>query len=124
MYNSFELIQSKNTFKLQQYAHAIYIQSEHLENSVVAEIGNCGLEFTNELVEYHSQEELEYQIIALERFAFNVAKFTALLPHMPKDLVLFPPVEEMSRWSNNFYYALQHEYARKKSQYRNLRKFD
>lgn len=124
MYNSFELIQSKSTFKIQKYANAVLRQGKHLQHSVVSEIGNCGMEITNEMIVYHEQKELINQLDSLKRFSFNVAKFTALLPHIPGDLILFPPVDEMSRWSNDFYYALQNEYARKKGQYYSLRKFN
>ena len=124
MYNSFELIHSKHTFKLQKYLHAILVQSEGSENSVLNDIGNCGVKLTSEMLAFHEQDQLVSQIESLERFTIYVAKIMALLPHIPKDMSLFPTVDEMSNWSHHFYYVLLQEHARKKEQYRNLRKLN
>ena len=121
MYNSFELIHSKHTFNLQKYVHAILVQSKGYDNSVLNDIGSCGLNLTSEMLEFHEQDQLLKQIESLERFTLYVAKIMALLPHIPKDINLFPCVDEMSNWSQHFYYVLQQEHARKKAQYRNLR---
>ena len=124
MYNSFELIHSKHTFKLQKYVHAILVQSHGYDNSVLNDIGTCGLNLTSEMLKFHEQNQLVGQIESLERFTFYVAKIMALLPHIPKDINLFPSVDEMSNWSHHFYYVLQQEHARKKGQYRTLRKLN
>ncbi len=124
MYNSFELIHSKHTFKLQKYVHAILVQSNGYDNSILNDIGKCGLNLASEMLEFHEQDELVKQIKSLERFTFYVAKIMALLPHIPKDIHLFPCVDEMSNWSHRFYYVLQQEHARKQGQYENLRKLN
>lgn len=124
MYDSYELINSKHTFKLQKYVHAILVQSEGYDNSVLNDLGACGLNLTSEMLEFHEKDQLVSQIESLERFTFYVAKIMTLLPHIPDDINLFPSVDEMSNWSHHFYYVLQQEHARKKGQYRTLRKLN
>lgn len=121
MYNSLELIQSKSTFQIQKYGASIMFQSRDFQNSVVKELNACLQDITAVMMDYHEHEQLKEQIKILEQFSWNVAKFTALLPHLPEHIVVFPPKEEMSKQSNVFYFELMKECARKSSQFNYLK---
>ena len=124
MYNSLELIQSKSTFQIQKYGASIMIQSMGVQNSVINELNACWLDITSVMIDYHEQEILKDQIKVLERFSWNIAKFTALIPHLPEDIVVFPPKEEMSKQSNVFYFKLMRECSRKSGQFKYLKQLD
>jgi hypothetical protein len=121
MYNSLELIQSKSTFQIQKYGASIMFQSRDFQNSVVTELNACLQDITAVILNYHEQQQLKEQIKMLEQFSWNIAKFTALLPHLPEQIVVFPPKEEMSKQSNDFYFELLKECARKSSQFNYLK---
>jgi hypothetical protein len=121
MYNSLELIQSKSTFQIQKYGASIMFQSRDFQNSVVTELNACLQDITAVILNYHEQQQLKEQIKMLEQFSWNIAKFTALLPHLPEQIVVFPSKEEMSKQSNVFYFELLKEYARKSIQFNYLK---
>jgi len=124
MYNSFGLIQSKQTFQIQKYGSSILLQTSKHSNSIIQELSNCCKAITLEMLNYNEDEQLEKQIEILERFTFYIAQFSALLPHLPHGIVLFPSAEDMSRQLNNFYLKLLNECARKKQQFTELNKYN
>ena len=89
MYNSFGLIQSKQTFQIQKYGSSILLQTSKHSNSIIQELSNCCKAITLEMLYYNEDEQLEKQIEILERFTFYIAQFSALLPHLPHGIVLF-----------------------------------
>lgn len=113
MYNSLELIQSKQTFQMQYYAHLVLQKSAHLNDPTVKELRKCCLVLTSEMIDYHELEKVKEQIKKLERYSLHVAKFGTLLPCLPNDIQVFPPLDQMSEGALKFYYELYHELLRK-----------
>ena len=120
MYDSSSLIQSKNTFQIQKYGNAIRSQLRDSSDQYVSELNDCCRALTSDLVQYDDAQILERQIQHLERFKFNIAKFSALLPLLPHVVIVFPSAEEMKRFTNAFYLELIDECARKKNHYKSL----
>ena len=120
MYNSSGLIRSKNTFQIQKYGNAIRSQLRDSSDQYVSELNDCCRALTSDLIQYDDAQVLERQIQHLERFTFNIAKFSALLPLLPNEVIVFPSAEEMKRFTNAFYLELIDECARKKNHYKSL----
>lgn len=113
MYDSSSLIQSKHVFALQQFAHTIMTNMKGSDSHLYISIKECYNEISETMLNYHESKGVQEEIVAYERFALNVARFSALIEHLPEDIMLFPGRERMSRESKKFYHDLIEEFSQK-----------
>lgn len=113
MYDSSSLIQSKHVFALQQFAHTVVTNMNGTDSQLYSSIKECYSEISETMLNYHESKGVQEEIAAYERFALNIARFSALIEHLPEDIVLFPGREHMTKESKRFYHELIEEFSQK-----------